>query len=157
MGSSEGGSGLGESTWEVGVRLERVGDLPGATAAYLTAIEAGEEPVDPLAVLRWAEILESRNEPAAEAVFRRLAEEWDPAIRAGAWRGISRYRMDRGEVEAALEALQVIVETGDPTETPGRCGTSGCFARTSATSRARGWHTARRSSTTIPCTRRAPG
>ena len=108
----------GESAWERGVRLERLNDLPGAAAAYLEAMDTEEEPVDPLAVLRCAETLEARNDPAAEAMFQRIAEEEDPAIRAGAWRGISRYRMDRGEIAPALEALQAIIEADDPDETP---------------------------------------
>ena len=117
----------GGSAWERGVRLEQLNDVPGATAAYIEAVEAGEEPVDPLAVLRHAEILEARSDPAAEAAFQRIAEEKDPAIRAGAWRGISRYRIDRGELEAALAALETVVETGDPDETPRALRNIGAF------------------------------
>jgi tetratricopeptide (TPR) repeat protein len=108
----------GESAWEVGARLERLGDLPGSVAAFVEAMDAGEEPTDPLAVLRQAELLEGQNDPAAEAAFQRIAEATDPAIRAAAWRGISRYRIDRGETEAALEALRSVIGTGDPDETP---------------------------------------
>lgn len=117
----------GDSAWERGVRLERLNDVPAATAAYVEAMDTGEEPVSPLAVLRYAESLEARNDPAAEAAFQRIAEEKDPAIRAGAWRGISRYRIDRGEIEAALDALQTVVETGDPDETPRALRNIGAF------------------------------
>ena len=108
----------GESGWDWGVRLERLNDLPGATSAYLEALDAREEPVGPLATLRYAEALEEQQDPAAEQAFQRIAQDETPSIRAGAWRGIARYRMERGETVEALEALRIVTETDDVDETP---------------------------------------
>lgn len=109
----------GETAWAWATRLERLGDLPGAVAAYDEAMRSAEPPAEPLEMLRQAEFLEGQGEAAeAERAFTRIVEAEDPAIRAGAWRGVSRYRIDRGETEAALEALHEVVEAGDPDETP---------------------------------------
>lgn len=108
-----------EPAWNWATRLERLGDLRGASAAYAAAMESGEEPVAPLAILRCAEFLEARQDSAAaEEMFQRIGDVRDPAIRAGAWRGIARYRGDRGDAEGAVEALSVVTETGDADEAP---------------------------------------
>lgn len=119
--------GAGESLWAYGARLERLGDLAGATAAYMEGMNTGIEPDDPLGALRYAEFLDRRHDPAAEAAYQRLAEAQEPAIRAGAWHGIARYRLDRGEIDEGLTALQVIVDTGDPDATPRALRNIGTF------------------------------
>jgi tetratricopeptide (TPR) repeat protein len=117
----------GETLWDWGLRLERLGDLRGTGLAYNEAINEEGQPTAPLATLRYAEILEGRGDPAAEEAFERAAEANDPAIRAGAWRGISSFRAGRGETTAALEALQIVVETGEPDETPRALRNIGTF------------------------------
>ncbi|HZO07002.1 MAG TPA: tetratricopeptide repeat protein, partial [Solirubrobacterales bacterium] len=109
----------GELAWEWGLRLERMGDVGAATAAYAAAVDAGEEPREPRAVLRNAEQLEARGyHEGAEVLFRRAAEAGEPDVRAGAWRGIASYLIGRGEIAAGLEALEAVVATGDPDEAP---------------------------------------
>jgi len=107
-----------ESLWARGVRLERAGDVSGSLKAYREAQRAGEEPHEPRAILRSAELLESQDDPRAEVTFLRLANESDPSIRAQAWRGIAKYRFERGQIDHGLEALQVVIDTADPDEVP---------------------------------------
>lgn len=111
--------GQDENAWQWAAKLDRLGDVPGAVAAYDEAMKSGEEPEEPLAILRQAELLEGRGEAAAaEQAFTRIADAADPAIRAGAWRGIAHFRIARGEAEAGLEGLRKVVETEDEDETP---------------------------------------
>ncbi len=107
-----------EPTWDYAVRLEDLGDPAGAAAAMTEAYETNEEPVSPIAMLRRAEVMELKNDPRAEAAFERITDAAEPAIRAGAWRGVSRYLMDRGETVAGIEALRMVIETEDPEEAP---------------------------------------
>ncbi len=102
----------GESLWAWGERLEMAGDRGGAVRAFFEAMQAGDEPQTPLAMLRHAEFLEARDEPGAEAAFLKLADVREPQMRASAWRGIASYRLARGATIEGLAALQVVVETG---------------------------------------------
>lgn len=107
-----------ETAWAWATKLDRLGDVPGAFAAYNEAIRSDEEPEEPLAILRYAEILEGRGDSTeSEKAFARIVDAQDPAIRAGAWRGVAHFRIARGEAEAGLEGLQKVVETGDVDET----------------------------------------
>jgi len=108
----------GESLWCQGVRLELAGDVRGSLTAYEEAQRAGEEPQEPRAILRLAEALERQNDARAEATFFRVASEPDPSLRAQAWRAIAKYRFERGQVDHGLEALQVVIDTGDTEEVP---------------------------------------
>lgn len=108
-----------ESLWSRGLRLERQGDVAGAIAAYGLAADSGEEPREARAILRYAEILEARglHGPAEEA-FIQASGSNENDVKAGAWRGVAAGLMMRGEVDAALAALERVVETRDPVESP---------------------------------------
>jgi tetratricopeptide (TPR) repeat protein len=96
-----------------------MGDVPGALSAYSRATEAGEEPRDLRAVLRYAEQLETRGErAAAEPAFKRATESGEPDVGAAAWRGVASRLIERGELNQGLAALEAIIAIGDPNETP---------------------------------------
>jgi tetratricopeptide (TPR) repeat protein len=120
--------GEGSSLWLRGLRLEREGDVRGAIAAYSQATDAGEQPQELRTILRHAEQLEQRGmHEAAEAAYERASESDETDIKAAAWRGIASYLIMRGAVSEGLAALQVIVETGDPEETPRALRNIGTF------------------------------
>lgn len=107
------------SLWLEGLQLERAGDIEGALSVYSRATDAGEQPQQLRAVLRHAEQLEQRGmHDAAETAYVRAGESDEVDVKAAAWRGIARYLIVRGALHEGLAALQVIVETGDPEETP---------------------------------------
>jgi tetratricopeptide (TPR) repeat protein len=113
-----GGDPSAESLWERGERMELVGNVEAALDFYSRASVSGAEPPSARCALRHAEQLEMRGDWAAERYFRRAADDPDPSLRAQAWRGLATLEHARGDVPAALEALQCVIDTGDPEEMP---------------------------------------
>lgn len=112
----------------LGQRLGRLGNVEGAISAHGGATDAGEEPLELRAVLRYAEQLERRGEhEAANAAFKQAAECPEPDVKAAAWRGIASYLFAHGQVDDGLAALEVIVDTGDPEESPRALRNIGTF------------------------------
>lgn len=107
------------SLWEEGVRCELAGDRQGALAAYACAYESGEAPAQPRAVLRQAEMLDARGHAdAAERGYHSACDAPEADVAAAAWHNLYRYAEMRGDTDGSLEALEAVIATGDPEETP---------------------------------------